>query len=378
MRAGDTVDGMVLMGGLQRSVGIRRARSAWPSPPAPSVQKRIARRFRHLTGATLLSVLSANCSPAPRSAVPPSASSPIDAGPDGATPDAAVIQLCDLTYCIDHAWISVTLPVNAQVLAQARVFLALGPHRVEVKRPRAVGSLESFSWSDPGKRPGYSIDQAVYPLTSAMSNLDLRITIPPELAANGVHYSVKIDAADGSQLFYVSRMMSARPDSGADPNCGRTCRGVVMRLYANSRSRIACGSNACDSGVVLKLHGPTVLARVHDDATVEVCRNGLCATASMRGIDAVRVTNSSYRPEFPAPLYWSYAEYDARSPDELLIHLPLDSAGLADGDRYVVTLNEPTRPLGRFEQTVRYDEFFPNGPACDVIPCRSAVVKGHL
>jgi hypothetical protein len=63
----------------------------------------------------------------------------------------------------------------------------------------------------------------------------------------------------------------------------------------------------------------------------------------------------------------------------LLITIVSDPLLLADGDHYWVVLRDDrTEVIGKFERTIKYDTSYPNGKACDTVPCRRAVVHLQL
>ncbi len=299
-----------------------------------------------------------------------------DAG-DGAvegTQDAGLrtITMCSPVLCGNGASISVVLPVPAQELADARVYLSVGKEHFETRRPRPIDTVadESYMWDGPES----GIGQRIVSLGARLSRLEIGLAIPAELAIDHQAYTVRVVTPRGKQLLSVTRRMGTVPVKLDPYTCPQSCKTVSIRLYSNSQSGITCESNECDSGLELRLEAPQMVQQMDG---VRVCLNQRCADAQTDGIEVVRSRGEDYHYGFGVPFHASRMEF-LTSSSELIFHVESDPVVLADGDKYTITFFKAHQPIGRFEQVVRYQASFPNGQQCDTVPCKRATVQARL
>lgn len=60
---------------------------------------------------------------------------------------------------------------------------------------------------------------------------------------------------------------------------------------------------------------------------------------------------------------------------EVTLHPDVETAALADGDRYTLRVEGTNEVLIAAEKTVSYESSLPNGPSCDPYPCRTVGVE---
>jgi hypothetical protein len=125
----------------------------------------------------------------------------------------------------------------------------------------------------------------------------------------------------------------------------------------------------------MTLEASLVTADATTPVTVTACRNSVCGLATL-----------------PLPVAspdgglttWSYATLSdgfpasvsiaSRSAPEYPLEIlrPGETAALADGDVYSLTVTQGAQSLVTWSAPVTYTETFPDGRPCDAVPCRSA------
>lgn len=191
--------------------------------------------------------------------------------------------------------------------------------------------------------------------------------------AEGDVYSVKVVDAKDRTLIDVSRPV--RYDlEGVNLRCGRTGDPTAnLELYPESPSGITCDNHYCIyPGVHLRASLPTPEA--HATAVVTLCRNGTChsgvPTIGSCPVGATCSTNESL-----SGAYLGTVVVEAKA-DGIVLDVAShdDSAVLADGDTYSLVVTQGANTLVSKSVTVTYSAEYLNGPECDPVPCRHAIV----
>ncbi|HEY7376053.1 MAG TPA: hypothetical protein VIF57_28085 [Polyangia bacterium] len=154
----------------------------------------------------------------------------------------------------------------------------------------------------------------------------------------------------------------------------RGCLVGATRVWPSSPSGLTCSARTCESGA-------TVTADVMlpdgspDGAGVEICRYDVCDSFTKVCRDEFCGPNWS-APGFMGGLDASMEDYPL---DGNRWRFPAivddDPAVLSDGDRYRLTITDRNgNILASVDETVVYQQSYPNGTECDPYPCRWASI----
>ena len=119
------------------------------------------------------------------------------------------------------------------------------------------------------------------------------------------------------------------------------------------------------------------------DLGIEVCRNDVCLagtlvelsepTRSGEGFGVTLEPGDGEIHPFVDAVIWLGESQGYRLE---VMYWPHSHAELQDGDRYALTLTQPDgTALLQLDETVEYEETYPNGVECDVTPCRSVAFE---
>ncbi len=176
--------------------------------------------------------------------------------------------------------------------------------------------------------------------------------------ADGDGLRLTVRRAPATTILDVTRRISYDPYQPNGPECEPTCWGGGAYFLSASQSALTCTSHTCVSGLHLTAHAQTLGKQLH------VCRNQFCADVDTSQIDRSSSFVFGLKPlDGEARIAPSRtAGYDV---DLQITALPDE---LADGDHYRISTGQTLL----FDQSVSYLESYPNGPSCDLLPCRQA------
>jgi hypothetical protein len=136
----------------------------------------------------------------------------------------------------------------------------------------------------------------------------------------------------------------------------------------------------CASGVTLR--APlSAEAAAAPSLSIEVCLNDACLSGTLprppSGPENGAVTFPDPQTiEATASPRVDVVVMDDPGPVELHLHYWARGANLRDGDRFSVVCRNPAgATVFSRHRTVTYDESYPNGRECDVVPCRAARIE---
>jgi hypothetical protein len=197
------------------------------------------------------------------------------------------------------------------------------------------------------------------------ATVTIGINLRQDQARDGDLWSVRVFDAQRAPIIDFSRRLNyTRIQLGSGEGCGMTCYGGKIDVWPSSANGLTCESHSCLSGV--DLTGEVTLPdQAPTGARFEACRNAVCA----------EVTQPLQR--FEGALRVNLSEDRQINSNQLTFHIsmPEDPAMLASGDIYRVTMTASDGTvLANINETVTYEETFPNGPTCDAFPCRRATL----
>lgn len=202
------------------------------------------------------------------------------------------------------------------------------------------------------------------------TKLTLQLGVSP---VKGDSYAVTVTAPDGSVLLKVSRPVSFTTVTEGCPSV--TCYQAALDVYPTSQSGLLCGAAGCTGGIVL--HASLVTADGTDPVTVTACRNGACGSVTVP-LPATS-TDGGFEPPSVGTIVTGYPGQvsitSGPSQDySMQVYRTDDSAALANGDAYSLTVTQGQSTLVSWAAPVTYVETYPDGEPCDAVPCRSAEV----
>lgn len=359
----------------------------------PCVGSRMKNRAAALwfvtTGVTFLAFAGLGCSPPkPDNTVAPQVGAHASVDGGVSTADATreadasgsrVVWGCYAVTCSDGLELRVTLPVPATDLAKANVALEVDGEAIPAGMPIPVNQSEGWG----GKQdPPCNATSRVLRLSPLFSQLRIDVSLREGLPGGGTTFSLEVDTPARGTVLDLTRTVFAVPrgEHPAGPWCGDPCKYATARLYEDSASDLTCGGLPCMAGLQLYLHAPRIAAQLNN-ATVRVCRNKDCAHRLIQGFPTrtAHRTGGLYHVPFEKPLFPSELVGNWANPDVLVFNIKTDPVVLANHDRYTFTFRKDGRTLGHLEKVVTsYDASYPNGPACDLVPCLRKVVHATM
>ncbi len=210
-------------------------------------------------------------------------------------------------------------------------------------------------------------------IDGATSRLTLTVNDPGGLQADGDRYALTVtDRATSTTAFAFERAVSSYTRAPVAARCSARCSSASIRVYPESTTGLTCTAVACTSGVTLRGRA-SVAGHDLDGATFRACRNDACGGATLTG--------SVPAQSGDAAVFEVHGAVDATvtitlGVDEVFgvsVAVTGDPADMKDGDAYAVELLNPGGGLILgFTMPVTYTEAFPDGAACDTVPCRTA------
>ena len=183
---------------------------------------------------------------------------------------------------------------------------------------------------------------------------------------DGDTYSMNVADASGSPLLDATRTVTY----DFVQSCGVACHDYTLDLYPTSASGIACGDKVCVSGA--NFTGSLTSSNTRDPITVSLCRNGACGTTSI----SLPVANSDGLAGNLSGALSAVVDIEVQSGStyDFQIYARDDSAALSDGDSYTLSISQDATTLASWSGVAAYETTSPNGPQCDVFPCRFATI----
>jgi hypothetical protein len=287
---------------------------------------------------------------------------------------------CSTPVCANGATFAVRLNAAYAAVARAEITLC---------RNDACGTRAAASGADAGPTRGtaFAIAGAVEGsgVFEDLGGGTLRLTVTATDAlttalTDGDHYTLSVvdPGAPGPQptrttLLQFDRSLIYERVTPNGPECG--CRAAFVRVYPTSASGLTCTGRTCTTGIDIHGHMDVATTDV-DGATLKVCRNATCAGTKLQGIVPTRQDQGAVFNVHGALDMSLSLNLAANGVYTVDVHVDADPADLAQGDRYVVEIRNPSDGLiFGFDRPVTYDEAFPDGVECDVVPCRTASVS---
>ncbi|HMR74128.1 MAG TPA: hypothetical protein PKD61_03420 [Polyangiaceae bacterium] len=200
----------------------------------------------------------------------------------------------------------------------------------------------------------------------------IRLKVVPSSKSSQDVVRLSVDNALGTPLFEFHRTV----DYNYHSVCGQRCRRAHVQFDPTSSSGLHCSAHKCDSGFRLQTtlqHSPSEL----EGATVKLCWNATCnsGAAAFTAVDSLQsYPGSVHHGALFGPLQASF-ELTFDKGFSFSVGADVPSSQLSDGDTWSVEIKSKTDSmLFRHEQVVTYSENYPNGQACDVVPCRYSSV----
>jgi hypothetical protein len=206
----------------------------------------------------------------------------------------------------------------------------------------ATGTATTMNWS---RLIGASFEASAE-LVDEYDGYTLAEVTASVVGTDGDVWSISITSATGETLLSVRRPV---PYDHIQDCGGAWSTEAQLDLYPTSLSDIECGGASCRAGV--GVDGSFMTTDLTTPVTITLCRNGnaLCTSYTWPISRFLRSGNT--------------VGYAVGTVD--------DSAVLADGDVYRLTVVQGAAPLVDQSWTVTYVATFLNGWLCDPVPCRT-------
>jgi hypothetical protein len=271
---------------------------------------------------------------------------------------------CTEADCWSGLTVSAHLYVEKEVLERSMVTFCTNG-KCTTGRPAPPGELPSL-------RSPFAVTEDV----SGWNRLD---AISALVTGNrGDRFGLKIVTDAGDVLLDVERSVSAYEKQYPNgPECSPTCSVGTMDLYAESATGLTCTVRACQAGFELHqtLHFE---ADNTEQPEIVLCRNDVCNAEGSEFVYRGSGGLTSYLQGDLRGTVGSSAATDFAREVDLRVFIEGESATLTSGDRYrvLVRSKDGRRAYLNFDEPVSYEAEYLNGAACDVQPCRRAVVDG--
>jgi hypothetical protein len=232
---------------------------------------------------------------------------------------------------------------------------------------------ESGDWATGSTRfPGAAI--AVQRATGGWSNIRIRyFAAVDEFLPDGDRYLVEVRSPTANVVASLDRqILYAERRTPNGESCPGHCTSGTLRGYPESAPNLTCSSIPCQSGARFALTAPYDSYVKLYSGSLWACRNDVCTNNFHRAPGAPPFTFAGDLAGFTLDITSSPGQDGVISMTFLE-----DPSLLANGDVYSLKRGPDPSDEVIFEQTVNYEERFPNGPACDVHPCRSYGLAGY-
>lgn len=171
--------------------------------------------------------------------------------------------------------------------------------------------------------------------------------------------------------------VGARRTEGAPPSPAASNGTAPIRPEEKQPPTIVCTLAACSSGASLELHVPRDPALLAD-AKISVCHNRICASVVFPTPFKLDPNDPPFHGRLVGPLATGVTSSDVKvtqlSEGWSLISVREQASGPhSDGDLYSIVVTDGRgSELLHVDRRVEFADFYPNGPACDKVPCRIA------
>ena len=275
-------------------------------------------------------------------------------------------KACTLVGCESGAEVEVHVQRPIADLADASIRLCRGTTCIEKPssvRPERVGRDRWSFFTPEPRRSGFVVEREV----RGWSTIRVRWSVDSRELADGDRYSGEIRDRDGVLVFTFDQAMVYRHSI---INCGEDCRSGTMVVRQEPGPPVPCTNETCVSGAQFDFVVPMSVSALRRGG-LEACLRTTCATSIPQDGD----TDGTIAFEGELAGVTLDVEAESAMSTRATLTVVETPSLLFDGDEY--TLSIVLEPNGErallFQSTVEaYAERWPNGEACDLMPCRTA------
>ena len=185
---------------------------------------------------------------------------------------------------------------------------------------------------------------------------------------NGDTYAVTVRDGSGALLAQISRPVQYDNVE----TCQSYSKQARLELYPTSASNLECSNAYCSAGV--KIEGDLSTNDLMTPLAITLCRNHtLCATGTVP-VSSLATGAVQQEGGLDGDFLASVGLQRSGGGVSFEIDTIEDSAALADGDVYALAIAQGASSLLSQQVTATYSVSYPNGSACEPVPCRQATL----